>query len=385
MEPRAAPMQPPSDRPAALRGIRLGRLLGFPVYLSPSWLVLAVVVTLAYGQLVARTRPELGAVASYGVGLAFVALLVASVLLHELGHALASRHFGVGVRGITLELLGGHTEVDSESPRPVVELVVALAGPAVSLLVGLGAAASSAVLPGGTLVRQMAVQVAIANGIVALFNALPGLPLDGGRALVALVWAGSGDVHLGRRVAGWAGRGLAVGCAVAAVALFSAGWLSVLGLAFIVLVAGTVWFGAGAAVRLGRAGSRLHLVDLERLAHPIFPVPTGMPLAEALRRAAEAGVPDAVITVVDRDGVATGLVHGEAAAAVPAERRPWIAVETLARRIDPARAIPVGTRGADVVRAVQGDPAGEYLVTSGQDVIGVLRVADLLRVLGARR
>src|SRR5688572_13063547 len=95
-----------------LSGIPLGRLFGFPLRLSPSWLILAALVTVTYGQLVARGRPDLAGVPAYAVGFGFVLCLVGSVLLHELGHAFASRRYGIAVRGITLEMLGGYTEME---------------------------------------------------------------------------------------------------------------------------------------------------------------------------------------------------------------------------------------------------------------------------------
>src|SRR5689334_246069 len=206
-------------------GIPLGRLFGVPVHLSPSWLLLAALVTLAYGQLLGSVEEPLPQPAAYAIGFGFVVCLVISVLLHELGHALTSRRFGIGVRGITLEMLGGFTEMEREAPRPSVELYVSLAGPLVSLVIGLLAAGMAVVLPAGTVAEQFAVQLALSNIVVAVFNALPGLPLDGGRALQAAIWAASGDQHLARRIAGWAGRLLAVATLVTALVLYERGLL----------------------------------------------------------------------------------------------------------------------------------------------------------------
>src|SRR6266545_329352 len=309
-------------RPWPLRALPLGRIGGFRVYLSPAWLVLAVLVTVAYRY---QAVDGLPAPAGYALGAAFVALLLASVLLHELGHALVCRRYGVGVRAITLEMLGGYTEMERDAPRPRVELFVSLAGPAVSLALGGLVAGFAAGLPAHSIGRQLAVQVAASNIVVAAFNALPGLPLDGGRALQALVWAVSRDPYRGHRVAGWAGWLLALLCAGAALVASLRGWISLIGAALIMIVALTV--GAGA------------------------------PLA---------------------------VVDEPVAAAVPAGRREEVRIDSLARGLDPGRTIPAGLRGADVLRAVQGDPAAQYLVTSGEDVVGVLRAADVARLLAAR-
>jgi Zn-dependent protease len=381
MDDRAAP-PPPEDRRGAPRrpGIPLGLVLGVPVFLHVSWLVLAVFVTLAYGQIV-QARTDLSPPAAYLVGFGFVVCLVFSVLLHELGHALTARRYGIGVRGITLELLGGYTEMDGDAPRPRVELVVSLAGPAVSLLLGVLAAVATAVLSTDTLVGLIMFQVAAANILVAAFNSLPGLPLDGGRALRAVVWALRGDRHLGTLVAGWSGRVVAAVTLSGAALLYAAQALTLFGLVFMLIVAFTLWQGASASIRLARISARFPLIDVSRLARPVFAVPTGTPLAEAQRRAEEAGREAGALGVADSTGRLVALVHPEAAAAVPVERRPWIPVDSVAHTVSDMSSIPVEMRGEAVVRVVQQNPGTEYLVTSGDDVVGVLRLTDLAHLL----
>jgi Zn-dependent protease len=347
-------------------------------------LLLAVLVTVLYGEFV-RRQLGLTQLTGYAIGFGFVVCLLGSVLLHELGHALTARRYGIGVRGITLELLGGYTEMDRDAPSPRVDLLVSLAGPAVSLVLGLSAALATVALPDRSLPDQLTFQLAISNLIVAAFNILPGLPLDGGRALRAAVWAVTRDRHLGTEVAGWVGRAVSLGTAALVVLLTSAGVLSPFGLALMLLVAFTLWQGAGQAIRVARISRRFPLIDLARLARPVLTVPTGMPLAEAQRRSAEAGRAGAPLGVVDSAGRLVALVDAAAADAVPAERRPWVPVDTVARGIDAVPALPVGLAGEQVIRAVQAHPGAQYLVTSGEDVVGVLHVADLAQVLEPKR
>lgn len=358
----------------------MGRVCGVPLHLNPSIFLLAVVVTVIYGGFV-RRQLDLPQVAGYAVGFGFVACLLGSVLLHELGHALTARRYGIGVRGITLELLGGYTEMDRDAPTPRIDLLVSLAGPAVSLILGAVAAAAAVALPDRTLANELAFQVAVSNLLVAVFNILPGLPLDGGRALRAGVWAVSRDRHLGTEVAAWAGRALAVATAVVVVGLTLAGLLTPLGMAFMLVVAFTLAQGAGQSLRLARMSRRFSLVDLASLARPVLPVPTGTPLAEAQRRGAELPRADAALGVADSTGRLVALVDRAAADAVPAERRPWISVDTVARDVARIPALAVGLTGEQVVRAVQEHPGVQYLVTAGEDVVGVLHVADLARLL----
>lgn len=371
VEHATAAAPPPSGRRT---GIPLGRVLGFPLHLSWSVLLLAALVTLLYGQF-----------GGYLVGFGFVVSLLGSVLLHELGHAVAARRLGVGVRGITLEILGGYTEMERDAPNPRVELLVALAGPAVSLALGVTAAGAAVLLPAGTAAYQVVFLVALANIIVAFFNVLPGLPLDGGRALRAAVWAVSGSQVRGTLVAARSGQAVGVFTAVAAVALYGTGIFSEFGLIFMLLVAFTLWQGAVTSVRMARVQSRVPLIDIDQLARPIITVPSGTPLGEAQRRVAAAGDTQAALAVTDSTGRLVALVNHRAAEAVPQARRPWVAVDAVARDVASVRSVPAGLRGPQALAFLQSDPAGEYLIRSGDQVVGVLRAADVARVLRLRQ
>ncbi|MEV6811143.1 M50 family metallopeptidase [Micromonospora sp. NPDC051296] len=388
-------------RPRAGRrsGLRVGRVFGVPLYLNASILLLALLITVLYGEL-AGQRLQLSPLGGYLVGAGFVVSLLGSVLAHELGHALTARHFGIGVRGITLELLGGYTEMDRDAPSPRVDLLVSLAGPAVSAVLGVAAVAATLALPDGTVADQLAFQLAASNVIVAVFNILPGLPLDGGRALRAAVWAVSRDRHLATEVAGWAGRVVAVGTALLVALLYAADVLSLVALPLTALVALTLWHGAGQAIRLSRISRRLPLVDLARLARPVFAVPTGTPLAEAQRRAAAAprGGPEtepehraaaperfAALLVTDSAGRPVAVVDPAAAAAVPEARRPWLAVDAVARSLADLPTMPVATDGERVLETVQAHPGAQYVVTAGEDVVGILHIADLAQLLEPHR
>jgi Zn-dependent protease len=371
--------------PPARRGRRpVARVLGIPLHLRTSVVLLALLVTVLYGEF-AQRELSLSRPAGYAVGLGFVVLLLGSVLLHELGHALTARRYGIGVRGITLELLGGYTEMDRDAPNARVDLLMALAGPAVSAVLGGLAAVAAALLPDQTLSGQLAFQLAVGNVAVAAFNALPGLPLDGGRALRAVVWGATRDRNRATVMAGWAGRLVAACTALVVVLLTLSGVLTTFGLAFLLLVTFVLYQGAGQSIRLGRMSRRFPLVDLGELARPVLSVPSGTPLAEAQRRHAEAGDtrPEApsALGIADASGRLVALVDRVAAAAVPAERRPWVSVDSVARDIAVIPALPAGLTGEQVVRAVQAHPGAQYLVTAGEDVVGVLHVADLARLL----
>ncbi|MEV8516576.1 site-2 protease family protein [Dactylosporangium sp. NPDC051484] len=380
----ASPAARPQPRERGA-GIPLGRLAGVPIYLAPSWLLLAGLITLTYGQYMA-SRLGLSFTTGLAVGFGFVVCLLISVLLHELGHAVTSRRSGIGVRGITLEMLGGYTEMEREAPRPGVELYVSLAGPVVSLAIGLVAAGAAVVLPPGGIAATFAFQLALSNIVVALFNALPGLPLDGGRALQALVWQLSGDANVGRQVAGWAGRVLALATAGVALLLWHFRLVhGYFGILFTLLVALTMWVGAGQAIRHAKATASLPPFSARELARPVVAVTADTPLSEADRIASMAAERAPVVAVVDGGGSLVGFVHGASARAVPAERRPWVPIGDVTRRIDRDHVLAGDLRGPDLLMAINDDPGGDYLVVTGEDVHGVLRGADLVSLVAPTR
>ena len=375
------------NRPAG--GVYLGRLLGVPFYLSPSWFVFAGAVTLLYQPLVTDEVHGLGGF-SYLVAFSFAVLLAVSVLAHELGHCAVSRGLGLPVRRVTLALLVGSSEIEREPQTPGREYLVAVAGPLVSLLL---AAIGVAVLPqleDGTVGYLLLSELALANGIVAIFNLLPGLPLDGGRVLRAAVWRVSGDKLVATRFAAYAGRGLAllvlVGVGLTplqAILRGGAGPGTILGLVFALVIASFLWTGASATLLHAQFTSRLTGVTAGGLARRLVTVPANLPLAQAVARAEEAGA--RAIVVADVSGTALGIVSEAAVAATPEQRRPWVEVSTLARPLVDALRLPSHLGGRALIDALQETPASEYLVVDAADrAIGVLVTADVAAVVDPR-
>jgi Zn-dependent protease len=366
--------------PGARRGLRIGRLFGVPIYVSATWLIIAVVIVAGYAPLVQERLPELSAGAAYLTAFGFVVLLFLSVLLHELGHAVAALRLGVGVRAMTLWMLGGYTEMERDPRTPGGEFAVAAAGPAVSFVLGVAGLVGLAFLDDGV-ARELALQVTWSNLAVALFNLLPGLPLDGGSLVRSLVWKIAGNREAGTVAAGYAGRGVAVLVIVGglALALGDSPSLSQLGLVFTIMVGIFLWFGASQSIRAGRLSRRLPMLDARRLARPALTVPADLPLAEALRRARAAGARGLV--VVDPDGTATGVVAEHAATAVPEDRRPWVPVSSVARTLEPGMIVPADLTGEGLLQALRTHPTTEYLVSEADRVVGVLVTTDVAETL----
>ena len=220
------------------------RIRGIPLRIHPSWFVILGLATVAFQQQYSQQlAAEGGGAAFWGLGLLTALLLFVSVLLHELGHSLVAIQQGVQVRSITLFLLGGVASVERECPTALGSLLVAAAGPLVSLvLAGALLASGHSVSHVSPLLGAMVNELGGLNLILAVFNLLPGLPLDGGLILKALVWQFTGSQRKGVQVATASGRLLSLMAIGLGVMLLLRGagvggvWLMLLG-----------WFGLGAA------------------------------------------------------------------------------------------------------------------------------------------
>ena len=180
---------------------RIGAILGIPLFVDSSWFIILLLVTVSYG-LEPSWHSAWGNLA-WVMGFALALLLFASVLLHELGHSVAAMFQGIAVNSITLFLFGGIAAIDKESKTPGDALKVAIAGPLVSfgLFIVLTAISQIPALP--TPVGVITSSVAQINLVLTLFNLIPGLPLDGGQVLKALVWKVTNSRIKGIR---WAAR-----------------------------------------------------------------------------------------------------------------------------------------------------------------------------------
>ncbi|HWH33091.1 MAG TPA: site-2 protease family protein [Egibacteraceae bacterium] len=184
------------------------RVLGVPVRVDGSLLLIAGLVAWFYAD-VFGGRPGAPAGAALGVGAALAAAgFVLSLLAHELGHAVTSRAMGIPVHGITLFLMGGVTESAEEAKRPRDDFLIVALGPVLSGLAGLLAFAVARLDPPQPL-DSVAVFLAWANWVLAVFNLVPGYPLDGGRLLRAVLWGVTGRPHAATRWAARIGQGFA--------------------------------------------------------------------------------------------------------------------------------------------------------------------------------
>ena len=365
--------KPPQRRDAG-HGIVIARPFGIPVYISPYWFVIAGVFTLVYANDLAAT---LHGATRFVVAAAFVVLLFASVLVHELSHSVVARGYGLPVRRIVLYPLGGVSEIEREPPTPGREFLVSAAGPALSLALSAAGYGLEHVVAAGTIIGVLVTQLTWANLVVGVFNLLPGLPLDGGRMLRAVIWKITGRPGPSTIAAAWAGRAIGVGLFVLVLAppvenrigsLYTVVWIAV--------IAAFMWTGAGQAIKATRFRERLPALQARRLARKAVSVAADTPLAEAIRRADESQA--RAVVVVDHEDKPIAILNETAVMATPPQRRPWVDAGSLARTLEPSMVLPADLSGMALLDAIRRAPASEYLLVepSGQ-VYGVLAARDV--------
>jgi Zn-dependent protease len=368
----------PDRRGPQQHGFVVARPFGIPVYVSPFWFVIAGVLVILYAHTLSSS---LSGSMRYALAAALVVLLYVYVLGHELSHLVVARSFGLPVRHVLLYPLGGVTEIEREAPTPGREFAVAAAGPALSLVLGVVGWGLSRVAPSGV-TGALVSELMWANFLVAAFNLLPGLPLDGGRMLRAVIWKVTGRPNAATIAAAWAGRVLALALlALLAVPYLTGGRVGggIASTLWVVVIAGFMWTGATQSIKATRFRERLPALQARRLARRAISVPASTPLAEAVRQADEAGA--RAIVVVDHDNAPLGIVNEAAVIATPPQRRPWVDTGSMARTIEPNMVLSADLQGMALLDAIRRVPATEYLLVdpSGQ-VVGVLAARDLDQV-----
>jgi Zn-dependent protease/predicted transcriptional regulator len=363
---------------------RLGRIAGIEIRIDTSWVVIALLVTYSLYLQFAEAFEDLAPAPAVLLAALFALLFFGSVLTHELAHAVTARRRGIPVRGITLFLFGGATHAKVESRGPSEELVISVVGPVTSLVLGgafllLGYAGRD--LLGGPVGGGFRYLGAV-NLLLAVFNMLPGFPLDGGRVLRAIVWRATGSLSRATRVASVAGQ--VVGYLIVAVGVFylvqgvlvTAIWLASIG-----------WFLAQAArnsyeeLQIRRM---LEAVEAEDLMSPeLVSVPAGLPLRTAVddffMRYDHGAFP------VDEAGQIVGLLTLRGVKRVPAAEWEARTARDTMEPISEQCSVDASARMDVVLSKIQDGGSGRCLVTRDGQVVGIITPSDIARWLERRR
>jgi len=364
-------------------GMSVGRLGGIEISLDYSWFILLFVIlgTLA-GALFPAYAPEVSRLGHLGMGVAGTFLFFASLLLHELGHAVMARARGMEVEGITLFIFGGMARTRRDPEWPGDEFWIAGMGPFASLLLAAGfylVAALGMRWGVGPAVTVTAETLGYLNLLLAVFNLLPGFPLDGGRMLRALLWKGTGSLRNATRITAGVGRVLGWGIiAIGIWSLLSAG----------AFVAG-LWMVFVGWFLTQTARSAYQTVLLQQLLAPLT-------AREAMSPDPETVGPDLTVDElihdyvlrrpynafpVVQDGVVVGMVTLNGLQEVPRERwKELVAAEVMTPMAELVLVEPE-TPMVQVLDRMQETEVRRVLVARDWELLGIISSSDIARWL----
>ena len=362
--------------------VRLGRVAGVEIGVNWTWLVVFALIAWSLGAAVfPDSNPGLGSGAYAAMAVVAAVLFFASLLLHELGHAVVARREGMEIEGIVLWLFGGVAQFKGLFPSAGAELRIALAGPAVSLAIGVGLIAFAVVVPLPGAVDGVIAWLGTINVVLLVFNMLPALPLDGGRVLRALLWRAGGDFTRATRTAGALGR--AFGQAMVAggvLVLLLAGapgglWLALIGWFLIVAATAETRLATVAAalrpLRVGDAMARAPVAAQSRETLAQF-------AAGEFARSRHAAYP-----VLEGDRVA-GIVSFRDVTAVPSDRWTATTVGEVARPLEGLHVLAPDDDLGEAAIELSQDDLGRALVLRDGALAGLLSMTDIARLIELR-
>jgi Zn-dependent protease/CBS domain-containing protein len=368
--------------------LSLGRFFGVQVGLHLSWALIALLITLSLGQHFQATNAQWGAAVVWAAAVVTAALFFLAIVLHELSHALVARARGVPVRRITLFALGGVAEMEKDAEDARTEFWVGLVGPLTSAALGavciglahlLGADAAAPGLQGPG--AAILIWLGLINLSLAVFNLIPGFPLDGGRILRAALWWYTGDRVRATRVAARAGQAVALGMILLGVVRFFAGaglpglWIAFIG-----------WFLLGAS-----GASYLELQVAEKL--------KGLRVADVM--ADDCPLVDGWLNLesfvdghllrtgrrcffVVEQGRVAGLVTLHEVKRVPRPRWRYATLSDVMRPLESLRTVSPDTPVSEAIERMAREDVHQLPVVSNGHLDGVLSRANILRFLETR-
>ena len=366
-------------------GLRIGRILGIPIYVHASWMIIFVLITMSLAMQFTQEHPQWTTVQHWSVGIVTSLLFFASVVFHELSHSMVARIYKIRVISITLFVFGGVARIGREPSKAIQEFNIAIAGPIASLFLAFVFYSLTQFFPYAQMTGALAVWLWQTNAALALFNLLPGFPLDGGRIFRAIVWGVTKDFARATKVAGTSGKIVAYGMIVFGAWYAMRGqWTSGLWLAFI------GWFLLNAAqesvaqVAIRETLSGLHAADV--MSHEVPTVPRNMSLEEYGQEVARTGRRCHLVTTEDR---LVGMINVHALNSVPRDEWTHMSVQGVmiprekvlwARPEEPLLGLLERLVTADVNQM----PVVTDTENDGAHIIGMITRDSILRVMQAR-
>jgi Zn-dependent protease/predicted transcriptional regulator len=361
-------------------GFRLGRVLGIPIYLHPSWFIIFFLITLSLRMQFTQAHHEWTPGQDWMLGVLTSLLFFASVIFHELSHSVVAMHYRIPVESITLFVFGGLSRIERDATNAKQEFNIAIAGPVSSLFLSGCFWMVAHYGRGNDKVAAVAGWLAFINWILALFNLVPGFPLDGGRVLRGIAWGITGDLARATRIASTAGKVFAYLMIFAGIwQALNGNWVGGLWLAFIgwfLLSAAQESF-AQVAMRNTLAGVRAEDI----MTRDIPTVPRDMSIEEYVHEVLRTGRRCHIVT---GSGKPVGLVTLHAARMEPREGWANTAIQAVMLPIDRIHSASPEEPVLGVLERMQSEDVNQMPVISEGQIIGMVARDAILRVLQTR-
>lgn len=365
--------------------VTLFRLFGFAVRADLSWLIVVVLVvaSLATG-IFPHMVPGLAPGTYWVMGVAGAIIFFLSIVAHEFAHAMVARRFGMPMRGITLFVFGGVAEMDEEPPSARAELLMSVAGPATSVVIGilfLAATALTTAAQAPKMVTSVLLYIGSTNIVLAIFNLIPAFPLDGGRVLRSILWWRSGNVRKATHRASQAGSVL--GFILVIVGIFTAFTGN--------LITGIWWFLIGTFIRNAALASYQQLVVKQTLeGEPVSkfmkPDPVTVPRWISIEELVNEYVYRhhfSLYPVVDGERL-TGCVTTRKIREVPRDEWDRQTVGSIAEACSETNTITPDADVMEALRRMSRNKQSRLIVVTDGKPVGILTLKDLLRFVAVR-
>ena len=361
-------------------GVRIGRIFGIPIYLHPSWFIIFALITLSLRTQFTAQHPNWTSQQHWMLGIITSALFFGSVIFHELSHSVVAIHYKIPVQSITLFVFGGLSSISREPDKPKQEFNIAIAGPLASLFLAGCFYLVGRFFHGDDLVTASTKWLWQINLALALFNLVPGFPLDGGRILRGIAWGITGNFERATRIAANAGKAFAyVMILIGVWQALNGNWVGGLWTAFIgwfLLSAAQESF-AQVAIRSTLNGVRA----LDVMTQDVPTVPRDMSLEEYVHEVLRTGV---MTHIVIGAGKPVGLVSLQAARTVPRDEWTNTSVQAVMLPVDRIQWATPDEPALGVLERMHKEDIAQMPVVSDGNIVGMISRDAILRVLQTR-
>jgi Zn-dependent protease/predicted transcriptional regulator len=375
-DPRVRVSQPGT----APSGFLLARVFGIPIYIHPSWLIIFLLITFTAGGQFAVQHPNLSAPQNWALSIITSILFFASVIFHELSHSVVAKHYKISVESITLFVFGGLARIRRDPSSARQEFTIAIAGPFSSLFLAGGFWIVARALPDHPLVYPACTWLWQINLSLAIFNLVPGFPLDGGRILRGIAWGITGNFDQATKIASAAGRFFAYLMIFAGVWMaFHGNWVGGVWIAFI------GWFLLSAArdsYTQVALRSNLTGVSAADIMTPDVPtVSRDISIDDYVHEVMRTGRRFHIVTGAGRP---VGLVTLHSARNIPREEWANNSIQTAMIPIDQIHAASPEEPALGVLQRMQSQDINQMPVISEGRIVGMIARDTILRLLQTR-